>query len=150
MYRPVITRFRHFHMMLDSSNSNRQRKGFLASCDPGLRFARTASLRRASSSCNPRPRASSCPHQQCYSQRSAQHLESEPGLKIRSASNLLFHTSTSGSFSAVSMPMSASKHYFFAFFDIYKMCILLQRSNLRDISNCLQVFELLKWTFRKF
>ena len=32
----------------------------------------------------------------------------DSGLKKRSTRNLLFHTSTSGSFSAVSMPMSAS------------------------------------------
>ena len=42
------------------------------------------------------------------------HAYGAPGLKIRSASNLLFHTSTSGSFSAVSTPIFASKYSFFS------------------------------------
>ena len=47
------------------------------------------------------------------------------------------------SFSAVSKPLFASKYSFSAFFEIYKMCILLHRSNLSDLTK----FRQIVWCF---
>ena len=57
------------------------------------------------------------------------------GLKIRSTSNSLLHTSASGSFSAVSTPIFLTRYWTFIvqhFFEIDEMCILLHRSSLRN------------------
>ena len=62
------------------------------------------------------------------------------GLQISCECIALHHTSMSGSFAAVSTPIFASIYSFLAFFDIYKMCILLHRSNLRILPSVLQQF----------
>ena len=56
------------------------------------------------------------------------------------------HTCTSGSFSAISTPIFATKYSFFSIFETYKMCILLHRSNLSNLAmfrqhvkNCLLI-----------
>ena len=47
---------------------------------------------------------------------------------------LIRHTSSSGSFSAVSTPIFAGKKLFFSIFEIYKMCIVLHLSNLSKLA----------------